>query len=66
MAATSGDYGGSAMRRLVTCLPADGGATAIEYALIAGLISIVIIAACTSIGQMISALFLGPIANALQ
>jgi Flp pilus assembly pilin Flp len=54
------------MRRLVTCLPADGGATAIEYALIAGLISIVIIASCTSIGQIISSLFLGPIAGALK
>lgn len=54
------------MLRLVTSLPADGdGATAIEYALIAGLISIVIIAACMTIGQTIAANFFGPIVGAL-
>ena len=54
------------MLRLKICLPGDGsGATAIEYALIAGLISIVIVAACTSIGGTIAANFLGPISKAL-
>jgi len=55
------------MLRAVICLP-DGksGATAIEYALIAGLISIIIVAACTTIGQTIAANFLGPIAGALK
>jgi pilus assembly protein Flp/PilA len=43
----------------------DGGAVAIEYALIAVLISIVIIGACTAVGQNISANFFGPIAAAL-
>jgi pilus assembly protein Flp/PilA len=54
------------MLRLMSCLPADRyGATAIEYALIAGLISIIIIGACLAIGQTISSNFLGPIAGAL-
>jgi Flp pilus assembly pilin Flp len=54
------------MLRLMLCLPADRqGATAIEYALIAAIISIVIIGGCLSIGQTISNNFLGPIAGAL-
>jgi Flp pilus assembly pilin Flp len=43
----------------------DKGAVLIEYALIAVLISIVVIGACTAIGQQISANFLGPVAGAL-
>jgi pilus assembly protein Flp/PilA len=39
-------------------LTADsGGATAIEYALIAGLISIVIVTALTAVGTQLSAFF---------
>lgn len=44
----------------------EDGATSIEYALIAGLISIVILSTVGGIGQMINQLFLGPIATALQ
>jgi Flp pilus assembly pilin Flp len=55
------------MLRAVICLPdEESGATAIEYALIAGLISIVIVAACTLIGQTIAANFFGPIVGALK
>lgn len=53
------------MLRLMLSLPADDGATSIEYAMIAALISIVIVAACTSIGTSIANLFLGPVASAL-
>jgi pilus assembly protein Flp/PilA len=35
----------------------DGGATAIEYALIASLVSIVIVTALTSMGQSLSGFF---------
>ncbi len=42
------------------------GATAIEYALIAGLIAVVLILSLTSIGQEISNQFLGTIASALS
>ena len=41
------------------------GITAIEYSLIAGLISIGIVTAVTTIGTTISANFFGPIAAAL-
>lgn len=37
------------------------GATSIEYAVIAGVISIVILAGVTSIGTKLDALFLGPV-----
>ena len=40
----------------------ESGVTAIEYGLIAGLISIGIVSAVTSIGTTISANFFGPIA----
>jgi pilus assembly protein Flp/PilA len=43
----------------------ESGVTAIEYGLIAGLISIGIMSAVTSIGTTISANFFGPIAGAL-
>lgn len=54
------------MLPLVLSLPADDGSVAIEYALIAALVSMLILAACLSIGQEISAEFLGPIASALN
>ena len=41
------------------------GATAIEYSLIAGLISIIIVASLAAIGTTISANFFGPIVGAL-
>lgn len=41
------------------------GTTAIEYAMIAGLISIAIIAGLTAIGTTIAANFFGPIVGAL-
>ena len=54
------------MLRLVRMLLSDEvGATAIEYAMIASLISIVIVGAVTSIGTTISSNFFGPISNAL-
>jgi pilus assembly protein Flp/PilA len=43
----------------------DSGVTAIEYGLIASLISIGIIAAVTVIGTTLKANFYGPIANGL-
>jgi Flp pilus assembly pilin Flp len=46
-------------------LAQDGGTTAIEYSLIAGLISIAIITCLTVIGTTISANFFGPIVGAL-
>jgi len=46
------------MRKLLTNLLADeSGATAIEYGLIAALISVVIIAAVTSVGTKLSGTF---------
>jgi len=44
----------------------QSGVTAIEYGLIAGLISIGIVSAVSSIGTTISANFFGPIATALN
>ena len=43
----------------------ESGATAIEYAMIAGLVSIGIVAAVSSIGTKIQGTYLGPIAGAL-
>lgn len=43
----------------------DGGAVAIEYALIAALVSIVILGALSTIGQTISTNFFGPVVSAL-
>ena len=43
----------------------ESGVTAIEYGLIAGLISIGIVSAVTTIGTTISSNFFGPIATAL-
>lgn len=53
------------MLRLARAMPDDCGSTVIDYALIAALISIIIIGTCVTIGQTIFSLFLGPIAGAL-
>jgi Flp pilus assembly pilin Flp len=52
-------------RRVSEILTQRGGSTAIEYSLIAGLISIAIILGVTTIGTTISANFFGPIVGAL-
>ena len=44
----------------------ESGATAIEYALVAGLVSILIITGVSTIGTTVSTLFLGPIATGLR
>jgi pilus assembly protein Flp/PilA len=53
------------LRRLRLFLNDRVGATAIEYALIASLISVTILVGVTSIGSTISTQFFGPIAGAL-
>ena len=45
------------MKKLLSCLRNDKGATAIEYGLIAGLIAVVIIAAVTLLGTDIQGVF---------
>ena len=52
------------MNKVVRFLKDDSGATAIEYGLIAGLISVVIISTVTSVGTKLSNTFTS-IANAL-
>ena len=47
-------------------MTSDGGATAIEYALVAGLVSIIIITGVTLIGTDVRDLFLGPVAANLR
>ncbi|MEZ5692199.1 MAG: Flp family type IVb pilin [Rickettsiales bacterium] len=42
------------MKKIINFLKSEDGATAIEYALIAALISIVAIAAMTSVGQNVT------------
>lgn len=44
----------------------DGGATAIEYALVAGLVSILIITGVSTIGSTVATMFLGPVATGLK
>jgi pilus assembly protein Flp/PilA len=44
----------------------ENGATAIEYALVAGLVSILIITGVTTIGSDVANLFLGPVAAGLR
>ena len=44
----------------------ERGATAIEYAMIAGLVSIVIVGAVSAIGTRLSSKFLGPVAGGLS
>jgi pilus assembly protein Flp/PilA len=53
------------MRFVATLLRDENGATAIEYGLIAALISVVIIAAVTLVGSKLSGVF-GSIASALS
>ena len=45
------------MKRLLSCMRDQKGATAIEYGLIAGLIAVVIIAAVTLLGTDIQGVF---------
>ena len=47
------------------CLVSVDGATAIEYAMIAGFVSIIIVLSCRAIGTTISAQFFGPVTAAL-
>lgn len=55
------------MRRLfATFLADERGATAVEYAMIAIMISIVIVAGATSIGTKLSSLHFGPLQGALN
>jgi Flp pilus assembly pilin Flp len=54
------------MRRTLDLLAANDGATALEYGMIASIISIVIVASCITIGQTISANFFGPILGGLR
>lgn len=66
MMATSISGGGAPMLRRLRLLFSDRrGVTMIEYALVASLISITIVAAVTSIGTTISTEFFGPLAGAL-
>jgi pilus assembly protein Flp/PilA len=44
----------------------ESAATAIEYALVAGLVSIVIITGATTIGSTVATMFLGPVAAGLR
>ena len=53
----------SVVARFLRC---ESGATAIEYCLIAGLISIVIVTAATQIGFKINAKFYGPLGSAFN
>jgi Flp pilus assembly pilin Flp len=53
------------MKRLTRLLHDSSGATAIEYALVASLISIFIVGAVGSVGSTVSTLFYGPIDSAL-
>lgn len=54
------------MLRYFHKLLADGkGTTAMEYAMIASLISIIIVISVMSIGSTISSQFFGPVSNAL-
>ncbi len=52
------------MRKLIAIMKDESGATAIEYALIAALVSIIAIAAMTLLGQKISTTF-STVASAL-
>ena len=45
------------MKRLISFLKDEEGATAIEYGLLAGLISVVIIIAVTSVGTTLNGIF---------
>lgn len=51
---------------LKSFLTDECGATALEYAMIGGLISVMIVAGVTTIGTRITTLFLDPIAGGLS
>ena len=51
------------IRRFLNC---DSGATAIEYCLIAGLISIAVLIGATAIGSKLNSRFYGPVAAGLN
>lgn len=53
------------MRLLTAFLKDTSGATALEYSMIGGLVSIVILAAVSAIGTTVSTMFLGPVVSAL-
>ena len=53
------------MTTILTIFKDDSGATAIEYGLIAALVSVAAIAALTTMGQSLKAMF-ETVANALQ
>lgn len=56
---------GHPMRLVKKFLRDEAGATALEYSMIGGLVSIIIIVSLTAIGSNIKDSFLGPISNAL-
>jgi len=51
---------------LLRFLKDDSAATAIEYAMIAGMLSIVIIGIVNTIGSNLNSLFFGPISSGLN
>jgi pilus assembly protein Flp/PilA len=53
------------MRVLISLCHDEAGATAIEYALMAALIAVVIIGAVTLVGKKIQSNFFGPIGSSL-
>ena len=53
------------MRGVQAFLKDESGATAIEYVMVASLISIVIVVSLSAIGSSISTNFLGPISTGL-
>ena len=54
------------MRMILAFLKAESGATSIEYAMIAGFISIAIVAGATAIGTKLNAKYYSPVANGLS
>ena len=54
------------MRKLRAFLRDTCGATSIEYAMIAAVISIVIVAGASTIGSRLNAKFLGPVSSGLS
>jgi pilus assembly protein Flp/PilA len=54
------------MRQIKKFIRDTRAVTAIEYALIAGLVSIAIVVGATAIGTSISTKFYGPVSNALS
>ena len=56
---------GPKMRLIQNFLTDESGATAIEYSMIGGLVSILILAAIQGMGTTITDMFIGPVADAL-